>query len=188
MLSSLSAQEASIGQFGDWLTGSYSKEEPAESGDDFVDERVEIIRIWTHDDDIWLYYERFPTKDKKNPSSQEIWRLDQDGKNKFSIVRSDFPDRDHFVGAYKKTSEFELLDRKEIRRRKGCELRMIFAEDKFMGNNHEPCDPIAKDAAIETFEVEVGNGKLKLKVQNWTDLGEYIRGPKEVHEVFVRKN
>lgn len=181
------AQDATVGQFADWLIGTYNKLQPAETVDEFVKEKVVITQIWDDAEDIWLYVERFANSDKKNPSVQEIWRIDQDGTNKFSIIRSDFPDKEHFIGAYKKTSEFKLLDRKELRRRKGCELRILFAKDTFLGNNLEPCDPISKDAAIETFDLELSNGTLLLQVQWWTDMGEYISGPKDKAETFIKK-
>jgi len=113
------------------MTGSFSSKAQNTEDRDFFDIRLQMIRIWKHDESAsWLYVEQAVAEALGKPYRQRIYRI---SANPDGTIRSEvyvFPEAAKYAGAWKQLELFDALTVKDLTHRDGCDVIMTRKSEK----------------------------------------------------------
>ncbi len=166
----------------DYMTGSFSSEEQAESSTDpyHVDVRLKMVRIWDHlstDNGYWLYVEQAYANQLSSPYRQRIYRVfEENGQLKDEIYA--IPSPATYVGSWETPEDFDQISENDLTLKPGCGLEFNWEGDHFSGaTSGTDCNATIPGVAYLTSETTLFPTYLTSWDLGYNTAGTIVMGP-----------
>jgi len=152
-------KKPSLGLLAEWLTGSFSSQEQAESDSAYFDIRLHMVPIWKErSDGIWLYIEQAVAGNTDHPYRQRVYRLttQEDGRYRSDVYTFEDPTR--FAGAWKDETPLSDISPDSLILREDCSIIMEYdpQNEAFGGGTvGKDCESSLRGASYATSEVTI---------------------------------
>jgi hypothetical protein len=166
-------------QLTDWMTGSFSSAEQAAQDTDYVDVRLQMIRIWkTRTGGYWLYVEQAVAWSLDKPYRQRVYHVTQLTDDLFlsRVFTVDEPLR--FAGAWQSKEPLTPLTPDSLHLKRGCGIVLRKTkEGNFMGSTvGKECKTMLHGAHYATAEVLIKETMIITWDRGFDENGQHIWG------------
>lgn len=145
-------------RFTQYLCGSFSSQEQAQSDTHFYDGQIEMVRIWRNEPTaICIYVEQAHADQKTKPYRQRVYRLTRISDSLFNSQVYEIPSPERFTGEWKYAHPLTALTPDSLIIRTGCALIIHSSGTGFYGQTPgKECLSQRKGAtyAISEFSID----------------------------------
>ena len=158
-----SAEDKVLLKLSEWMSGSFSSADQAQSDTSYFDIRLEMTPIWTsRTDGCWLYVEQAAAAKLDRPYRQRVYRLSRTNDTTVQSEVFTLQEPLRFAGAWKDPREFNPLTPDSLSKKDGCAIMLRPSGDTaFVGSTvgHE-CPSDLHGAVYATSEVVITSAYL----------------------------
>lgn len=188
-----SSSDAELERLADWMTGSFSSAAQAERDREYFDIRLEMVEIWTDQDDaaVWLYVEQATATSIERPYRQRVYRLTRTGENEFTSAVFELPGDPLAFGGWHQTPDLfnETLGPGDLTEMTGCAVLLTFDADAqaYVGATAiGTCESTLRGADYVVSEVTVLPDRLLTWDRGFDGAGQQVWGAVSGGYEFVR--
>jgi len=174
-----------------WMTGSFSSEQQAAADTNFLDIRLQMVRIWTErSDGCWLYVEQAAAGSLDRPYRQRVYHVHPRDDDTFVSEVYTIADPLRFAGAWQDAAPLATLTPDSLEIRQGCEVILTRQPDgSFAGSTvADKCGSSLRGAAYATSEVQVFADRLVSWDRGYDAAGKQVWGATAGGYIFLRQN
>lgn len=173
----------------EFMTGSFSSQAQAVMDTNFLDIRLQMVRIWPHrTDGYWLYVEQATSARQNKPYRQRVYHLTQraDGLLESAVFVLENPTR--FAGEWMKPDPLSGMSPDSVVQRSGCSIVLSREGDAFAGSTTgRACPSELRGAAYATSEVRIVRDTLISWDRGWDAQGDQVWGSAHGGYIFVKQ-
>lgn len=124
-------KDSVLHQLAEWMEGSFSNREQAESDTSFFDAQLHVKRIWTkRKDEYWFYLEQSIVKFPERPFRQKVLRILRKNTDTIECKMFEIEHAINFAGEWKKNNPLQSLAPDSLFERIGCGVSFVWNEEK----------------------------------------------------------
>jgi hypothetical protein len=153
-------QRGSLEQLTQFMTGSFASTEQAKADPkNYLDIRLEVVRIWPErTDGVWLYVEQAVADSLAKPYRQRVYHLEAlPGKGLQSTIYTFKKEPLNYAGAWSKPEALKGVTLDVLETRKGCAVFLtVDGSGNYTGSTHaQDCESSLRGATYATTEVSI---------------------------------
>lgn len=172
-------------QIADWMTGSFSSKNQAESDGDYMDIRLHMVRIWKDRvDGYWLYVEQAVRG--KDPYRQRIYHVTSPEPDLFRSSVFEFEKPEKFKGGWETPEKFDTLAFEQLDLREGCDIYLRkHGDSAFYGSSiGRECVSTLHDARYASAEIELRQDRMITWDRGFNEKGKQVWGAEKGGYIF----
>jgi hypothetical protein len=142
----------------DWMSGAFSSAEQARADSDFLDIRLQMVRIWPERRDAgWLYVEQAVAAQTERPYRQRVYRVSRVAPDTLESAVFELKAPLRFAGHWRTPRAFDAITPDSLERREGCAILLHReGEGAFAGSTRgQACASNHRGAVYATSEVVI---------------------------------
>jgi hypothetical protein len=174
-----------------WMIGSFSSANQADSDTNFYDIRLHMVLIWPERvDGVWLYVEQAAASNLDRPYRQRVYRLTAPTPGTFVSDIYTFSDPLRFAGGWQKAAPLALLTPDSLTIRDGCAVWLERRRDgTFAGATRgDGCASNLRGASYATSEVVITATGIESWDRGWDERGNQVWGATDSAYRFERSD
>lgn len=172
-----------------WMTGSFSSAAQSYADTNFLDIRLEMVRIWKdREDGFWIYVEQAAATHLKQPYRQRVYHVTGPVDDVFTSDVYTIPEPIRFVGMGRDEDALSEIGPEDLAKREGCTVYLKRqADGSFTGGTEENnCESTLRGASYATSEVMVTYDRIVSWDRGFDEKGEQVWGARTGGYVFLR--
>ncbi|MCU0612644.1 MAG: chromophore lyase CpcT/CpeT [Candidatus Eisenbacteria bacterium] len=180
--------ESDLRTLATWMCGSFSSGAQAREDAEYLDIKLNMVRIWpARDDGYWLYVEQAVAWSQNEPYRQRVYHLTHVGADIYQSEVFELRDPLRFAGAWRTDAPLSDQSPDSLEARQGCAIILRKHGDAFIGCTlGRLCESTLRGAAFATSEVEITEMHLLSWDRGFAATGAQVWGAEKGGYVFEK--
>jgi len=184
-----SGEDKELLRLREWMSGSFSSADQAQSDTSYLDIRLEMTPIWAgRTDGCWLYVEQATAAKLDRPYRQRVYRLSRTNDTAVQSEVFTLQEPLRFAGAWKDPQEFDPLTPDSLLKKDGCAIILRPSGDSaFIGSTvGRDCPSDLRGAVYATSEVVITSTFLLSWDRGFDSTGVQVWGATQGGYRFIK--
>lgn len=186
----ISYSQSDVDILTNWMTGSFSSEEQANSDSNYFNIELEMVQIWRdRTDGSWIYAEQAVAEYKDKPYRQRVYQLKKRKDGKIESLVYTIPDPLRFAGEFIKNIPLLRITPDSLSLRENCDVVLFRVDEGYfdggtVGNN---CKSDLHGATYATSLVTIMEDRVISWDRGFDENDKQVWGAEKGGYIFIKK-
>jgi CpeT protein len=182
-------QQSELGTLVDYMTGTFSTSEQAQSDTNYYDITLHQVHIWKdRTDGYWLYVEQASSDRVEQPYRQRVYHLAQISDSTYQSTVYALQNPEKYIGDWSKENPLADMGPESLSERDGCAVILQkYGADTFVGSTESlRCDSNLRGAAYATSIVLITPTQMYSWDRGFDINGNQVWGSRDGGYIFKK--